>query len=69
MNYQPLMIYGAVAVVVGILASVTNFVTGVKNSSLVRLMVVHVIAALVYGIGGIAFLIGLILYFIHIAKS
>ena len=30
------MIYGAVAVVVGILASVTNFVTGVKNSSLVH---------------------------------
>jgi hypothetical protein len=72
--YQNLMLYGGITALVGILAAIINMVSGVTgvtsgNRSMGSVLAFHLVAGLLYLGGGLSFVIGLVMFLIHHAKS
>lgn len=79
MSYQSLMILGGVLFVVGSILTIINFKNAVSKlhidtlteaeKSFTSIVVRHAVAGLIGAIGVATFIIGLILFFIKVAKS
>ncbi|MDE2022472.1 MAG: hypothetical protein KGI71_06190 [Patescibacteria group bacterium] len=69
------MLYGGIAAVVGIIVAVGNFlsaassITRYGNRSMGSIVGVHIIGGLLYGGGGLTFVLGFILYIVHLIKG
>jgi hypothetical protein len=64
------MLIGGAVAVMGSLGTIINIFLAYKNrSSLMQIMIRNTLFFLLYALGGVTFTIGLIMFFIHLAKS